>query len=147
MRYYRRKKPIIPRIRQTRNAFMDTNITTKLFISDSDLQWEELGGGLKRKIVAYDSNLMMVKVSFEKGAIGTLHSHFHTQISYVESGEFEISIDGQKKILVKGDAYFIPPDLIHGALCLQPGILVDVFNPMREDFVAASVSQEKNHPS
>jgi hypothetical protein len=54
----------------------------KEFIADSELAWEDLGGGLKRKIMAYDDNLMMVKVAFEKGGIGTLHSHFHTQMSY-----------------------------------------------------------------
>jgi quercetin dioxygenase-like cupin family protein len=32
--------------------------------------------------MAYDDNLMMVKVAFEKGGIGALHSHFHTQMSY-----------------------------------------------------------------
>jgi quercetin dioxygenase-like cupin family protein len=111
------------------------SIKGKQFISDSDIPWEELGGGLKRKIMAYDDNLMMVKVAFEKGGVGVLHSHFHTQMSYVESGEFEITISGQKGILKKGDAYYIPPDAVHGALCLEPGTLVDIFNPMREDFV------------
>jgi quercetin dioxygenase-like cupin family protein len=36
--------------------------------------------------MSYDDNVMMVKVAFEKGAVGSLHSHYHTQISYVESG-------------------------------------------------------------
>lgn len=105
------------------------------FISDSDIPWEDLGGGLKRKIMAYDNNMMMVKVAFEKGGVGSLHSHFHTQMSYVESGAFEITIGDKNQTLIKGDAYYIPPDVVHGALCLEPGILVDVFTPMREDFV------------
>ncbi|WP_149240011.1 cupin domain-containing protein [Dyadobacter sp. 32] len=105
------------------------------FISDSDIPWEDLGGGLKRKIMAYDNNMMMVKVAFEKGGVGSLHSHFHTQMSYVESGAFEITIGDKKQTLIQGDAYYIPPDVVHGALCLEPGILVDVFTPMREDFV------------
>lgn len=105
------------------------------FISDSDIPWEDLGGGLKRKIMAYDNNMMMVKVAFEKGGVGSLHSHFHTQMSYVESGAFEIKIGDKNQTLKKGDAYYIPPDVVHGALCLEPGILVDVFTPMREDFV------------
>ncbi|NIJ53418.1 cupin domain-containing protein [Dyadobacter arcticus] len=107
----------------------------KQFISDSDIPWEELGGGLKRKIMAYDENLMMVKVAFEQGGIGALHSHYHTQMSYIESGNFEITIGERKERLTKGDAYHIPPHAIHGALCLEPGILVDIFNPLREDFL------------
>ena len=107
----------------------------KQFINDTEIPWDDLGGGLKRKIMSYDENLMMVKVSFEKGGIGSLHSHFHTQMSYVESGAFEITIGDKTEALKKGDAYYIPPDIIHGALCIEPGILVDIFTPLREDFV------------
>ena len=107
----------------------------KQFINDSEIPWDDLGSGLKRKIMSYDENLMMVKVSFEKGGIGSLHSHFHTQMSYVESGAFEITIGDKTEALKKGDAYYIPPDIIHGALCIEPGILVDIFTPLREDFV------------
>lgn len=108
----------------------------KQFINDSDIGWEDLGGGLKRKIMSYNENMMMVKVAFEKGGIGTLHSHFHTQMSYVDSGTFEITIADDKKTLRKGDAFYIPPNIIHGALCLEEGILIDIFNPLREDFLS-----------
>ena len=107
----------------------------KQFINDSDIPWEELGGGLRRKIMSYDDNIMMVKVAFETGGIGALHSHFHTQMSYVESGAFEITIGDKTGTLKKGDAYYIPPNIIHGALCTEAGILVDVFTPLREDFI------------
>lgn len=110
----------------------------KEFVSDSEIAWEDLRGGLKRKIMAYDANLMMVKVAFEEGGIGTLHSHFHTQMSYVESGEFEITIGERKQVLRQGDVYYIPPHVVHGALCLSAGMLVDIFTPMREDFVSIS---------
>ncbi|MGX5856807.1 cupin domain-containing protein [Dyadobacter jiangsuensis] len=110
----------------------------KEFVSDNEIAWEDLGGGLKRKIMAYDANLMMVKVAFEEGGIGSLHSHFHTQMSYVESGEFEITIGERKQVLRQGDVYYIPPHVVHGALCLSAGMLVDIFTPMREDFVSIS---------
>lgn len=105
------------------------------FIKDSDIPWEDLGGGLKRKIMSYDDNMMMVKVAFEKHGIGTLHHHFHTQMSYVDSGVFEITIGEETKTLKKGDAYYIPPNAVHGAVCLEAGILVDIFTPLREDFI------------
>jgi quercetin dioxygenase-like cupin family protein len=53
----------------------------------------------------------------------------------VESGLFEIEINGDKKILKRGDAYYIPPDTMHGAVCIEAGVLIDVFSPMREDFI------------
>lgn len=107
----------------------------KVFIEDQQVPWEELGGGLRRKIMAYDKQVMLVKVAFEKGGIGALHEHYHSQISHVESGVFEITIDGEKQVLKAGDAYYIPPHVVHGALCLEAGVLVDVFSPYREDFV------------
>ncbi|GLU53144.1 cupin domain-containing protein [Dyadobacter frigoris] len=108
----------------------------KQFINDSDIDWQDLGGGVKRKIMSYDENLMMVKVSFETGGIGSLHNHVHRQISYVDSGIFEITIEENRKILKQGDAFFIPPNLVHGALCIERGTLIDIFTPFREDFIS-----------
>jgi len=97
--------------------------------------WEPVSEGISRQITGYNDTIMMVKVKFDKGAIGTLHQHPHTQSSYVVSGVFEITIDGQKQQLEAGDTFLVNPDLIHGALCLEEGILLDVFNPSREDFL------------
>jgi len=113
-----------------------SDIRANEFIVDSEIDWEDLGGGLKRKILSYDDNVMMVKVAFEKGGVGALHSHFHTQMSYVASGAFEIVIGDQTQILRKGDGFYIPPDVIHGATCLEEGVLVDIFTPLREDFIS-----------
>ncbi|KPM47238.1 cupin domain-containing protein [Jiulongibacter sediminis] len=104
-------------------------------IEDSQIPWEELGGGIKRKIMAYNEQMMIVKVAFEKGGVGAMHSHPHTQASYVESGVFELTIGDEVKNLKAGDAYFVPSDVEHGAVCLQDGVLIDVFTPRREDFL------------
>lgn len=85
--------------------------------------------------MAWDDKLMVVKVQFEKGGVGTLHQHYHSQITHVESGIFEVEIAGEKKVLSGGDAFYIPPNVLHGAVCLEAGVLIDVFSPMREDFV------------
>jgi len=39
-----------------------------------------------------------------------------------------------KKVLKAGDVFYVAPNLIHGAVCLEAGVLIDVFSPMREDF-------------
>ena len=85
--------------------------------------------------MAYDDSLMVVKVDFEKDAIGALHHHYHSQISHVEKGVFEVQINGAKKILKAGDVFIVPPNVVHGAVCLEAGVLIDVFSPMREDFI------------
>ena len=104
-------------------------------IEDSSIEWVDLGGGIKRKVMAYDDQMMVVKVAFEAGGIGAMHSHPHTQASYVASGKFDITIDGKTKTLNGGDVYFVPSDLVHGAVCLEAGELIDVFHPLREDFL------------
>ncbi|WP_417362914.1 cupin domain-containing protein [Galbibacter sp.] len=110
------------------------NTSESFFIAKKNI-WEPVSHGISRQITGYNDNIMMVKVKFDKGAIGELHQHPHTQSSYVISGVFEITIDGQKQRLESGDTFLVNPDLIHGALCLEAGILLDVFNPIREDFL------------
>jgi len=114
---------------------MATADEVKVFIENREIPWENVDKGMKRKIMAYDDKLMVVKVEFEKGGIGVLHQHYHSQITHVESGRFEVQINGEKKILTAGDAFYIPPNIIHGAVCLEAGVLIDVFSPMREDFI------------
>lgn len=105
------------------------------FFKDQSYNWEKVTDGISRKYVGFNQELMMMKIKFEKGAVGELHHHFHHQASYVASGKFEIEIEGEKQILSQGDGFFVQPDLVHGAKCLEAGILIDVFNPVREDFL------------
>ncbi len=102
---------------------------------ESELQWENPAPGIQRQIMGYDGQLMIVKVKFDKGAVGTQHEHFHSQATYGVSGKFELSIGGVKKILGAGDGYYVAPDEIHVCVCLEPGILIDTFSPHREDFL------------
>lgn len=115
---------------------MQINGSAKTFIDNEHTPWEQIEDGIRRKVMAYDEKLMLVKVWFETGRTGVLHKHHHSQITHVESGVFEIEIDGEKRVLKRGDAYYVPPDALHGAVCMEDGILIDVFSPMREDFVA-----------
>jgi quercetin dioxygenase-like cupin family protein len=77
----------------------------------------------------------MLIVDFDTGAIGKLHNHYHSQVSHVHSGSFEVEVAGAKKVLNAGDVFIIPTNVIHGVVCLEAGMLLDVFSPMREDFI------------
>lgn len=96
---------------------------------------EPVADGIKRQLLAYGPDLMAVKVWFEEGAIGYQHEHFHTQVAYVESGEFEAMIDGEKQLLRAGDSFYVAPNKLHGAVCKKAGVLIDIFSPLREDFI------------
>lgn len=109
--------------------------TTNHFFKAQEQAWEAVGEGITRQITGYDASIMMVKVTFEKGAIGALHAHPHTQTTYVASGRFEVTIKGQNQTLKEGDSFYAPSDAEHGVVCLEAGMLIDVFSPMREDFM------------
>lgn len=100
-----------------------------------DIDSEKGGEGVQRKILSYTDELMCVENHFEKGAIGALHHHPHTQITYVVSGKFEFTIDGVKKVVTAGDSMLKKDSVEHGCVCLEEGILLDIFSPMREEFV------------
>ena len=106
-----------------------------LFQIDNKIPWQDLGAGIQRQIFGFDDKLMIVKVKFEQGAIGTLHQHHHTQATYIESGSFEVTIGNEIKILNTGDGFYIAPNAMHGVVCLRAGVLIDSFSPVREDFL------------
>ncbi len=108
---------------------------SKTLITDKDLEWEIIDESCKRKIMVFDENLMLVKVAFEKGGVGSLHYHPHLQMSYVAAGTFEVSIGEETQILHIGDVFFVPANAVHGVVCLEKGLLIDVFNPARKDFL------------
>ena len=93
------------------------------------------GPGVTRRILAYTDGLMCVENRFEYGAVGDLHSHPHTQITYVVSGEFSFTIDGETHTVRAGDTLLKEDGVEHGCVCTQAGVLLDIFSPMREDFI------------
>lgn len=105
------------------------------FVKNEDPQWIELGGGQRRKIRAYNGEMMLVEVGFDTGAVGADHTHPHTQISYVLSGEFTYHIEGEVHTMKPGDSIVVDGGKLHGCTCTSEGVLLDMFAPMREDFV------------
>ena len=83
-----------------------------------DVKPQDMGGGVTRRVLAYSDDLMVVENTFEKGAVGSLHHHPHT-----------------KNVVRKGDTMLKTNDVIHGCVCLEAGVLLDIFNPYRKDFV------------
>lgn len=106
-----------------------------MFIFNDQITLEDLGNGVSRKVLAHSDNMMAVEVHFEKGAIGPMHSHPHEQLTYVLSGSFEFTINEQIKVVNAGDTMYKKPNVKHGCVCLEAGVLLDNFTPMRKDFL------------
>ncbi|SFI52415.1 cupin domain-containing protein [Halpernia frigidisoli] len=106
-----------------------------MFLESKNYNWEKVDENLDRAVVAFDDSLMQTIVKFKKGGIGKLHNHIHSQVAYIESGSFEVQIEDYKKVLTKGDTFFLKSNVTHGVVCLEEGILIESFSPMRKDFV------------
>jgi len=116
---------------------MNAKLKSQNFQIDENISWEYAAPGIQRQVFGFDDKIMLVKVKFEQGAIGSIHEHPHSQVSYVDSGVFELTIGEEKQILKAGDGFYATPHTLHGALCIEAGILIDVFSPAREDFLSA----------
>jgi len=105
-------------------------------LRDADVEWYAKPGDTRRKILVYEPEILMMLNAFTEGLAGPLHSHPHVQASYVVSGRFEITIDGTTREMGPGDSFLIQSNLLHAARCLETGEIIEVFTPIREDFVA-----------
>jgi len=63
------------------------------------------------------------------------HSHPHEQIGYVASGRVRFDIDGDVRELSAGDGYLIPGGRTHAVTALEASVCVDVFSPVREEYL------------
>lgn len=107
-----------------------------MYVLNKDRKPENAGDGAVRKVLAYSDNIMNVELEFKEGAVGAMHSHPHEQIGYIIEGTLIYKEEGQDDVtLSSGDTYIVPPDVMHGIKCLTAVKLLDVFTPMREDFI------------
>ena len=93
--------------------------------------------GAQRRILSYSDNLMMVQFSFAAGAVSAWHSHPHEQIGYVVSGTIDFVIEGQDALhMTAGGSYYVAPNVKHNVVTHTPAVLVEIFSPIREDFLS-----------
>jgi quercetin dioxygenase-like cupin family protein len=90
--------------------------------------------GLSRKTLAEGHSLMLCEFTFDAHVEIPIHAHPHEQVGYIAKGNVEMTIGGEKHELHQGDSYYAPPNVPHGALTLEPSIIVDTFYPPREDY-------------
>ena len=106
------------------------------FIKQIDCQMENVAPGLKRQILGYEDQLMLVKVYFEAQTAAPAHQHLHEQVTHVLEGKFKITIGDEEQMLTAGDSFTVASNIPHSATCLEKGILLDAFSPKREDFLS-----------
>ena len=105
------------------------------FFIDKNNEWEDFAEGVQRKIIGFDKDLMVVRVKFSTKSSVPFHRHPHVQCSLIESGKFEVFVGNEKEILGEGDGFSVPSGIEHKVNCLNEGVIIDTFNPAREDFI------------
>ena len=95
----------------------------------------DAGNGVTRRVLAYTEDMMVVQVAFAAGGVGATHTHPHVQSTYVASGRFVYTVGDVEHVLGPGDSVVVEPNEPHGTKCLEAGALIDVFTPMRGDFL------------
>lgn len=114
---------------------MDKVKKNQRWVPGDNVEGTNAANGVFRKVLAYCDSMMCVENHFDKGAVASHHSHPHVQITYVIEGEFKFEIDGEEKLIKKGDSLLIQENVEHECTCIEKGVVLDIFNPMREDFV------------
>ncbi len=90
--------------------------------------------GLVRRTLAQSNSMMLCEFTFDAHVEVPIHTHPHEQVGYIVSGRVEMTIDGKKYELTKGDSYLALPNIPHGAYTLEPTMIIDTFCPPREDY-------------
>ena len=100
---------------------------------------EQIADGIKRQMVIGE-NVMVCRFTFDPFVVAAVHSHPHEQVTLVVSGKVRFTIDDMVVIAAPGDVLHFPPHNRHGATMLdEEVVLIDIFSPIREDFLEAQV--------
>ena len=96
-----------------------------------------VGEGIERQMV-WGERVMVCRLRIAPRTVTPVHSHPHEQVTLVEQGPVEFTIDGQTRIVQTGDVLVFPSHIRHGATMLdEEVVLIDIFSPPREDFLPA----------
>ncbi|MBI3138752.1 MAG: cupin domain-containing protein [Sphingobacteriales bacterium] len=83
---------------------------------------------------AHGAQMTLGLVEIKKGSDLPMHQHPHEQITYILEGQLDMTIGGERCQLKAGMYYVIPSNVRHGAVAVTDCKVIDVFNPVREDY-------------
>lgn len=106
-----------------------------MFVRDEKALKFNLAEGADSRILGHGGSMMVVENRFEKGVVIPDHAHEHEQCGYIVSGVYDFTIGEEKLVLRAGDSFYVPPEVFHGCVVLEGGIIIDIFTPQREDFL------------
>jgi len=91
--------------------------------------------GVRLKTLVFGEKTLLTNLIIFKGATIPTHNHIHEQTGFLQSGCLEFLIDGNKIIANPGDSWIIPGNVSHGATAIEDSNVIEVFSPVREDYL------------
>ncbi len=106
-----------------------------MFSKRSDNGYKEALEGIKLKTLVYGDKTLFAEFRLEKGSRLPRHAHPHEQTGYLVSGRIRLSIGEASFEVEPGDSWCIPGDVAHQAEILENSVAIEVFSPVREDYL------------
>jgi quercetin dioxygenase-like cupin family protein len=99
----------------------------------SDAPERELFPGYRARLVHSD-RMTFSYVDVDAGASFAEHDHPHEQVIHLLDGDFEVTIDGESRVMRAGDVAVVPPHARHRGTAITRCRILDAFAPAREDY-------------
>ncbi len=91
--------------------------------------------GIEQKTLVYGEKTLMTEFLLKKGSVLPRHSHPHEQTGYLVKGRIRLSVGSEEYDVEQGDSWCISCDVEHGAEIVEDAIAIEVFSPVREDYL------------
>jgi quercetin dioxygenase-like cupin family protein len=98
--------------------------------------------GISQKTLVYGERTLMTEFLLKKGSRLPQHSHPHEQTGYLVNGRIRLSIGSEEYDVMPGDSWCIPSGVEHGAEILEDSVGIEVFSPVREDYLPKERDQQ-----
>jgi len=102
-------------------------------ININNVAAKEIAEGYFSKLI-HSAHMTFSFIEVKAGKILKEHAHPHEQVSIVQEGTFQLTVDGQPIIFNAGEMVIIPSNVKHSGIAITDCKLLDVFNPVREDY-------------
>lgn len=106
-----------------------------MFAKANHTPFHEVVQGIEKRTLVFGEKTLMTEFRLHKGSTLPSHAHPHEQTGYQVSGRMQLTIGDQTYDTAAGDSWCIPGDTVHSAVCLEDAVALEVFSPLREDYL------------
>jgi len=101
-----------------------------------EIALEKVTEMISQKIVSGERE-MLAQIYLKRGALVPMHSHESEQMTYILQGALRLLVGGEEIIVREGEVLHIPAWTPHQAEALEDTFELDVFSPIREDWLTS----------